>query len=404
MAVSGLRAKANKALLAGKLDKALELFAQLHETTPDDLRVRLKLAELREKTGDTAGAVQEYIRIARKYADEGLAVQAIAIDKIIMRLDPSQTEIKEQLKKLSVERGDDWALSSVSPPAEDAASIAPDDEQVKNGFARTPLLSGLSGEELEEFIDSLELRSFAKGDFVFQKGDSGDYLFLIGMGEIQLETKGMLGKTKVYMHLGEGDFFGVHAFMSRSVHNHMARAATDAAILMIDRATFDAWVEKYPGIQSTAEEFYRQHVLAQVLVITPVFEGIPDDVRLELSHRFKLRTFGDDETIVTEGEGGDTFFLIRSGAVQVSTVNMNSGQQKILLGTMVAGNFFGEVALLTGKPRTATVTAQGAVELMELSRSDFNEIAAKYPSIRTVVEAYQKKRVQSTIKTLLSRN
>ena len=172
---------------------------------------------------------------------------------------------------------------------------------------------------------------------------------------------------------------------------------------MIDRATFDAWVEKYPGIQSTAEEFYRQHVLAQVLAITPVFEGIPDDVRLELSHRFKLRTFGDDETIVTEGEGGDTFFLIRSGTVQVSTVNMNSGQRKILLGTMVAGNFFGEVALLTGKPRTATVTAQGAVELMELSRSDFNEIAAKYPSIRAVVEAYQKKRVQSTIKTLLSR-
>jgi CRP-like cAMP-binding protein len=73
------------------------------------------------------------------------------------------------------------------------------------------------------------------------------------------------------------------------------------------------------------------------------------------------------------------------------------------LGIMREGEFFGEVALLTSKPRTATVVAASQLELMELSRNDFNEIVAKFPSVRKVVEAYQKQRVQDTIRTLMSR-
>ena len=70
---------------------------------------------------------------------------------------------------------------------------------------------------------------------------------------------------------------------------------------------------------------------------------------------------------------------------------------------MGEGAFFGEVALLTDKPRTATVVAKDALELMELTRKDFNAITLEYPSVRSIVELYQKKRVQDTIKTLMQR-
>ena len=398
MADFALRSKANKALLEGNSSKALELFAELHEENPADLRTHLKLAELREKTGDTASAVTDYIRIAKKYADEGLVVQAIAIEKIIVRLDPSQTEIKEELKRLSVERGDDWALS-VTPGSQPAAA-AEGQPPPGLGLTRTPLLSGLAGDELEGFIESLELRSFSEGDFIFQKGDAADGLYLVGMGEVALEAQGVDGKTKVFSRLREGDFFGVDGFMSRTTQNHAARATRDATILLIDRATFDTWVEKHPNIRATAEDFYRQRVLARILAITPVFEGVPDDARMELSHSFTLKTFSPDEVVVQEGEAGDTFYLIRSGTVQVSTAK---GQKKVVLGAMKVGDFFGEVALLSGKPRTATVISETDVELMELSRPDFNKICDKFPSIRATVEAYQKKRVQDTIKTLLNK-
>jgi len=403
MANEKLKSRAKRALLDGKYKKALGFFDELHKLEPDDLRIHVKLAELREKTGDTEKAVTDYIHIARVYAEQGFVVQAIAINKIVLRLDPERTEIKERLKTLSSERGDDWAIRTVSPKDQMQAPDISGKDRAKLSFERTPLLSGLSGDELEAFIDSLQLRHVDAEELIFREGDHGNYLYLIGMGNVLLRAKDSQGRKRVFSHLCEGDFFGEYAFMSRVPHSDEAIAETDCSVLMIDRITFDEWVEKYPGIQSTIEDFYRQRVLARVLAITPVFEGVPTDARLALADHFQLRTFEKGGVVVREGEAGDTFYLIRSGSVDLSTSGMGKGGDQVALGKMGEGDFFGEVALLTDKPRTATVVAREKAELMELARADFEEITAKFPSVRKIVEAYQKQRVQDTIKILLSR-
>jgi len=403
MSVAEIRSKAKRALLDGKYKKALEYYFELHKADPGDLRTHVKLAELREKTGDTVGAVKDYLVIATAYAEQGFVVQAIAINKIVLRLDPTQTQVKERLKELSDERGDEWAITTISPKDKVSASDITSVDRAKLSFERTPLLSGLSGEELEAFIDCLQLQAVATDSYIYKEGDHGSYLYLIGMGNVRLETKDIKGRSRVFSHLCEGDFFGEHAFMSRISHTDAAVAETDCSVLMMDRQTFDEWVEKYPSIRSTVEDFYRQRVLARVLAITPVFEGVPPEARLALANRFRLNSFNDGDTIVQEGERGDCFYLVRSGRVGVFTRKMQAGADMVELGHMEEGGFFGEVALLTDKPRTATVVAQGPVELMELSRDNFNSIVAEYPSVRKVVEAYQKQRVQDTIKVLMKR-
>ncbi len=403
MANDQLRSKARRALLDGKYRKALELFEALHKAEPDDLRVHVKLAELREKLGQKERAVRDYIQIANAYAEQGFVVQAIAINKIVLRLDPERTEIKERLKQLSLERGDDWAISTNSPPQGMRPTAPAARNRARLNVERIPLLSEMTGEELESFMDSLQLRDVDAGDVIYREGDPGDYLYLIGMGRVALRARDAQGRKRVFSRLDEGDFFGEYAFMSKAPHSDEAVAETDASVLMIDRATFDAWVEKYPGIQSTVESFYRQRVLARVLAITPVFEGVPPEARMALAENFELRTFDKGETVVREGEPGDTFYLIRSGSVDVFTRAMGKGDEQVSLGSMHEGEFFGEVALLTDKPRTATVVARERLELMELSRARFDEIARTYPSVRKVVEAYQKQRVQDTIRILLNR-
>lgn len=403
MANEKLRSKAKRALLDGKYKRALGFFDELHKLEPDDLRTHVKLAELREKTGGTEEAVADYIHIAGVYAEQGFVVQAIAINKIVLRLDPERTEIKERLKTLSSERGDDWAIRTVSPKDQMQAPGISGKDRAKLSFERTPLLSGLSGDELEAFIDSLQLRHVDAEELIFREGDHGNYLYLIGMGNVLLRAKDSQGRKRVFSHLCEGDFFGEYAFMSRAPHSDEAIAETDCSLLMIDRVTFDEWVEKYPGIQSTIEDFYRQRVLARVLAITPVFEGVPTDARLALADHFKLRTFEQGGVVIREGEAGDTFYLIRSGSVDLSTSGMGKDGDQVVLGKMGEGEFFGEVALLTDKPRTATVVAREKAELMELARADFDQITERFPSVRKIVEAYQKQRVQDTIKILLSR-
>ncbi|MDQ6956953.1 MAG: cyclic nucleotide-binding domain-containing protein [Mariprofundaceae bacterium] len=403
MSTEKLRNKAKKALLDGKYPKALEFFETLHKAEPNDLRTHVKLAELREKTGDSAGAVKDYIMIAKSYAEQGFVVQAIAINKIILRIDPEQTEVQERLKELSSERGDNWAVSTIAPGDNIQANDVNLNKKAKLNVQRTPLLADLSGDELESFMDSLTLKTFAADEHIYEYGVESDCLYLIGMGSVRLKIQLSSGNKRVFSRLSEGDFFGEHAFMSRTAHTDVAVAETEVSLLMIDRATFDVWVEKYAKIKETVESFYRQRVLDRVLAMTPVFEAVPEDARMALGSKFNIRSFVAGDIVVQEGAPGNSFFLIRSGHVEVSTNDIKNDAQQIALGVMGEGAFFGEVALLTDKPRTATVVAKDALELMELTREDFNAITLEYPSVRNVVELYQKKRVQDTIKTLMQR-
>ncbi len=390
-----IREQATQALLAGNYPEALALFTQYHSKHPDDLRIYAKVAELKEKTGDTHGAVEDYGKIARAYAAEGYVVQAIAVSKLILRIDPEQTAIQESLKALSETRGgssDDFAFAVVK------GEPAPSADKVRAGLASTPLLSGMSGEQLESFIDSLQLRNVDAGEQIYRTGEPGAHLYLIGMGKVSLQATDVQGRKQVFSQLKEGDFFGERSFMSRIDHKDEAIAETECSILMVDRTTFDNWVEKYPDMRKTVEDFYRQRVLKRLLAITPVFEGVPEDARMVLVEKFTLRTFEDGDIIMREGEVGETFYLIRSGLVTLMVAG--PANKQALQATLGEGDFFGEVALLTGRPRTATIHAKGPVELMELSRSDFDTITEAYPSVRKVVQEYMRKRAKETIDAL----
>lgn len=402
--MSEIRSQAKKAVLKGDYKEALRLYMEMYAKDPGNLRSYVKVAEMHEKLGDTPAAVAIYLDAAKEYANQGFVVQAIAINKIILRLDPSQTQVRDHLKQLSSDRGEDWALTTVGPHAKFNGGAEGKLDKSKLSLERTPLLSGLSGDKLDAFIDSLELKHIKAGEHIYNVGDAGNHLYLIGMGQVRLEAPDATDQYKVFSRLLEGDFFGEQAFMSRSACVEAAVADAECSLLMVDRQTFDKWVASSPSIRSVVEDFYRQRVLARVLTITPIFIGISQDARLELAQRFRLRTVVEDEKIVTEGDQGDSFFLIRSGKVRVFSRSMRNHEKTVGLGTLKEGDFFGEVALLTHKPRTATVQAQGSVELMELSRSDFDAITSKYPTVRKVVEAFHKKRVQETIKVQLNRD
>ncbi|MDX8381698.1 MAG: cyclic nucleotide-binding domain-containing protein [Ghiorsea sp.] len=395
MSLDALKNKARKATLAGKYSAALKFYIDIHNQEPTDLRMHTKLAEMREKTGDLKGSIKDYTKIAKQYADEGFVVQAIAINKLILRLDPEQTEIKEKLRDLSAERGEDWALSTVI-----SSDIAQASSKAKPNVERIPLLSGLSGQELDDFVDSLELKEFNMGDTIYKKGDTDDILYIIGLGNIHLEAENARGENQIFSKLSEGDFFGELAFMSNKPHVDSAIAKSDGNILLLHRKMFDEWVKKYPSIHDTVEDFYRKRVLARILAITPVFEKIPSEARVPLAQQFSFSFFKAGDVIIKEGDVESTFFLIRSGHVQVSTINKKDPSTNIKLGTLGEGSFFGEVSMLTKMPRTATVSAATPVELMVLTSEKFLEIAKEYPTVRKVVQAYLKQRVKNTIKKL----
>ncbi|MDQ6951380.1 MAG: cyclic nucleotide-binding domain-containing protein [Mariprofundales bacterium] len=390
--LSELKNDARKALLKKDLDTALILYEQIHQHDGKDVRNWLKLAELYAKTGKTQEALREYGTIAGKYADDGFIVQAIAINKIVLRLDPENGRAKVHLAELSRERGEEWD--------DDGSTTSKPQLQLQ----KTPLLSGLSRQEFNSFIESLNLRTAEDGEKIVAAGEEGNFLFLIGMGSVRLETTDASGVRKVLRQLDEGDFFGEQAFMSRSAYRDDAISQGATAVMEINRDTFDSWVEKFPGIQQTVEEFYRKRVLERVLAVSPLFLGIPAEAHEALTHYFHRKSFADGDIVVAQGDQGTSCFLIRSGKMAISTEDFRHPGKMVALGELSEGEFFGEVSLLSDKPRTATVVAVGESELMELTRQDFNAIVETFPAILETVSRYQKQRVQSTIKKVIGGN
>lgn len=88
----------------------------------------------------------------------------------------------------------------------------------------------------------------------------------------------------------------------------------------------------------------------------------------ELAGRLKTQVYARGETICRQGETGDTFYIIKAGQIEVSARN---GQGQIAFRkTLEAGNFFGEISLLTGAPRSATVTAVADTTVLTMGKED----------------------------------
>ena len=131
-----------------------------------------------------------------------------------------------------------------------------------------------------------------------------------------------------------------------------------------------------------------------LLANIPLFEGIGFEERASLARYFKKREFKAGEHIVYVGVSGQEFYIVNSGQVAVTLPN-DKGQE-IVLTMLNPGQFFGEIALLDGGPRTASARAEADSELLELSRDDFYAFLMQNPKVAIGMMAIQARRQRET--------
>jgi CRP/FNR family transcriptional regulator, cyclic AMP receptor protein len=106
----------------------------------------------------------------------------------------------------------------------------------------------------------------------------------------------------------------------------------------------------------------------------PIFEGLDDRELARIAGSMKQRTFNAGDTVTTEGQGGVGFFVIEDGSARVTI----QGDERRRLGP---GDYFGEVALLTDRPRTATITAESDLRCYGMTSWDFRPLVETHGSI-----------------------
>ncbi|HEY4491176.1 MAG TPA: cyclic nucleotide-binding domain-containing protein, partial [Acidobacteriota bacterium] len=110
-----------------------------------------------------------------------------------------------------------------------------------------------------------------------------------------------------------------------------------------------------------------------------VFASLADDELRLIAEQLEEMHFAKDEVIIREGETGDSLFVIEEGEVEVFLTSLRGNRKS--LGTLRAGDFFGEMALLMGGKRSASVEATMDVCLYKLDKDRFKEILAQKPKI-----------------------
>jgi hypothetical protein len=127
------------------------------------------------------------------------------------------------------------------------------------------------------------------------------------------------------------------------------------------------------------------------VLATPLFPDFSPEDLLAVIQGLQLLTFAPGDIVVAEGEPGGGLYLVSTGTVKAWT--KDARVHYLLARTLQEGDFFGEVSVLTGQPRTATVTAAARCELLELDRETLDAITATHPAVRDVLQRFYEQRV-----------
>jgi len=129
----------------------------------------------------------------------------------------------------------------------------------------------------------------------------------------------------------------------------------------------------------------------------PLFSDLPEDAFAQLLGDLQLKRFSRDGVILREGDQGKSFFLLARGSVEVSK---KVSEENLVLARLSDGSVFGEMALVSNEPRSATVRALSHVDLLEMSRADMEKEARQVESIGQALKKFTRSRMLSNLMAL----
>ncbi|MGH9363131.1 MAG: cyclic nucleotide-binding domain-containing protein, partial [Thermoanaerobaculia bacterium] len=260
-------------------------------------------------------------------------------------------------------------------------------EEIKDEI---PLLDAADDEHLREVFLSAEVKEYRDGEVILRQNDYSDSFLVVAAGNVQITARSEAGEERSIATLAAGNFFGEMSLISGRRRNATATARGAVRLIEIPRKAMLKLMATDPGVKAMVDQVSLARAFQGYL-----FPDLPEGLLWELVAKARLERLDKGKVLFREGDPGDAFYLIRSG--QVAIAQASGGQQRILA-YLVAGNFFGETALLDGVVRTATVTAIFPCELIKVAKEDFDRFLAANPHLRSgLLQKLEERRLASLV-------
>jgi cGMP-dependent protein kinase 2 len=233
------------------------------------------------------------------------------------------------------------------------------------------ILEGVSPLQMREFMLDSKVAFYPAGTTIFERKAPGSSLFGIAAGSVLVEIDPN-DRSRV-VPIGAGSIFGEVGLISGRRRGATVRAGEDAVVVEISRLAALKLMSQVPAAKRTITRISIERQLLQMFG-----SGLTPDDLTEVIESAAVESVPAGKSIITEGEDGYDIFVIRQGSMVVEKA---IGGRPIFLSYLPAGSYVGEMALIDGGRRTATVRAAIKSEVIRLNGDAFRRLLARKPDL-----------------------
>lgn len=257
------------------------------------------------------------------------------------------------------------------------------------------LLRVLNDEERTVLAERLEEVPFSDGAFMVQEGGQDNCLYLIaeGQAEVRVTIEGS-NVARPVARLGAGDFFGEMALLTGEPRKASVIAEGPVRAFRLIKEDFDDLLRGRPEIVEGFAAILARRMVELRAVREERFallERLPEEERNALMARLRPTAFATGDVIVRQGSHDRWMGIMVSGEADVRAEHEGSDVSR-RVASLGVGDFFGEMSLLAGEPRAATIIAKTPVSCYVLDTDAFSMHLDEYPDFRTRIEAIREER------------
>lgn len=261
---------------------------------------------------------------------------------------------------------------------------------LKQIISSTDLFLNLSTETKEHLERSFNKVKFVKNKVVIKQGEHGNALYLVATGSFSVYATND-GKKQKLGEVKPGSCFGEGALVTDEPRNATVVCDQSGIVYRIDRNEFNkAFKDRSEELKAFVRLISRRsralhrsvfrpepRRIKELISSVPMFQGVGAKLISELEHQMEWIFLPGGETLMRQGDKADGMYVVVNGSLMYEV--RNDQGLVVSTGTFSKGDIIGEMALLTGEPRTATVVATLSCEIVKISTVAFETVFSKHP-------------------------
>ncbi|XP_023651814.1 cAMP-dependent protein kinase type II-beta regulatory subunit-like [Paramormyrops kingsleyae] len=231
------------------------------------------------------------------------------------------------------------------------------------------LFKNLDQEQMSQVLDAMFEKPVETAEHIIEQDDDGDNFYVIERGTFDIYVKTDGAERLVGSYNSRGSF-GELALMYNTPRAATIIATSTGALWCLDRLTFRRII-----VKNNAKKRRMYEAFIETL---PLLKSLEPSERMKVVDVLSSKVYSDGEQIIAQGDMADCFYIVESGQVRItmrrsrSKKDLENGEVEIAMCSR--GQYFGELALVTNKPRAASAYAVGSVKCLVMDVQAFERL------------------------------